>query len=80
MYSVNMPRLRHPKKEVEAALWQAERAAWTVEATASGHRWGGARCPGDCPALSVWSTPRSPGDHAKRLRAAVQRCPHRARR
>lgn len=74
-----MARLRHPKKEVEEALADAEAAGWTVMPTATGHRWGYMRC---CEAsrsgceASVWSTPRNPGNHAKQLRRAIERCPH----
>ena len=41
--------------------------------------WGYMRC---CEAsrsgceASVWSTPRNPGNHAKQLRRAIERCPH----
>lgn len=79
LYSVNMARSRHPKKDVEGALQEAESAGWTVVPTKSGHRWGVARCAGDgddrC-RVSIWSTPRNPGDHAKQLRRFVARCPH----
>lgn len=75
---------RHPKKDVEQALEEAEAEGWTVEHTASGHRWGVARCPvGSSPgedrgcSISVWSTPKNPGNHAKAIARAVKRCPHR---
>ena len=72
-----MPRNRHPKKEVEDALQYAEAHAWTVIDTASGHRWGVATCPGDCsPPMSIWSTPRNPGNHARQIMRNVDRCPH----
>lgn len=74
-----MPRRRHPKKEVEEALSAAEAAGWRVESTASGHRWGVMRCAEasreGCQ-VSIWSTPRSPGNHARQLRRAIDRCPH----
>jgi len=74
-----MPRRRHPKKDVEAALKEAEAAGWEVIPTASGHRWGVMRCSETsregCQ-VSVWSTPRNPGDHARQLRRAIERCPH----
>ena len=79
MYGVNMARARHPKKDVEAALADAEEAGWTVTPTSSGHRWGVLRC-GEASRLgcqvSVWSTPRNPGNHAKQIRRALDRCPH----
>ena len=66
---------RHPKKDVEEALRGAEVEGWTVERTAAGHRWGVARCGWGC-SVSIWSTPRNPGNHAKALARAVKRCPH----
>ncbi|MYN65608.1 MAG: hypothetical protein F4X11_11350 [Acidobacteria bacterium] len=73
-------RPRHPKKEVEGALADAEAAGWTVTPTSSGHRWGVVRCTESsrlgCQA-SIWSTPRNPGAHARQLRRVVARCPHR---
>jgi len=33
-------------------------------------------CPGDCPQVSIDSTPRVPENHARALRRAVDRCPH----
>lgn len=74
-----MPRRRHPKKEVEEALTEAEGVGWTVEPTAAGHRWGVIRCPESsregCE-LSIWSTPRNVGNHAKQIRRAIARCAH----
>lgn len=68
-----MARNRHPKKDVEAALRDMEAAGWTVTPTKAGHRWGKARCSIDCEE-SIWSTPRSPQNHAKRLRRAIANC------
>ena len=74
-----MPRAKHPKKEVESALSDAESAGWTVTPTQSGHRWGVIRCgvegPSGCQ-ISIWSTPRNTGNHAKQLRRFIARCPH----
>ncbi|MDK1037577.1 MAG: hypothetical protein QGD91_01410 [Actinomycetota bacterium] len=74
-----MARSRHPKKDVEPALGYAEKAGWDVASTSSGHRWGVARCReasrSGCQ-VSIWSTPRNPGNHAKQIRRAVDRCPH----
>ena len=79
LYGVNMARARHPKKDVEAALVELEEAGWTVTPTSSGHRWGVARC-GEASRsgcqVSIWSTPRSPGNHARQLRRTLERCPH----
>ena len=79
LYIVNTMRARHPKLEVEGALQEAEAAGWTVKDTVAGHRWGVMRCPEQSRAgcqESIWSTPKNPGNHAKRLRAAVRNCPH----
>lgn len=74
-----MPRRRHPKKEIEDALSEAEAAGWRVESSGFGHRWGVMRCRersrNGCQA-SIWSTPRDPGNHAKQLRRTIARCPH----
>ena len=74
-----MPRARHPKKEVEAALAELEDAGWTVAPNASGHRWGVARCAESSRSgcqVSIWSTPRSPDNHARQLRRVRDRCIH----
>jgi hypothetical protein len=72
-------RARHPKKEVEEALNEAEKAGWIVLPTSSGHRWGVLRC-GEASRsgcqISIWSTPRNAGNHARQLLQAVGRCPH----
>ncbi len=66
---------RHAKKEVEEALDYAHSHNWTVAQTIAGHRWGVARCGQGC-SVSIWSTPRNPGNHAKAIRRAVDKCPH----
>ncbi|MGH2653140.1 MAG: hypothetical protein ACRDHV_02165 [Actinomycetota bacterium] len=70
-----MPRVRHPKKEVEEALKGAEEQDWTVRSSKSGHRWGVAECGAGC-SVSIWSTPKNAGNHGKDIRRAVGRCPH----
>ena len=74
-----MPRRRHPKKEIEVALRYAEDHGWAVEPKASGHAWGEIRCSfgaqGGC-RVSVWSTPRDAGNHAKHMMRRVDACPH----
>ncbi|MCY3667239.1 MAG: hypothetical protein OXH81_16355 [Gemmatimonadetes bacterium] len=74
-----MSRARHPKKEIEEALVNAESAGWTVTPTKSGHRWGVIRCAKagrlGCQ-HSVWSTPRNPQNHAQHLLRMVHKCPH----
>jgi hypothetical protein len=69
---------KHPNKEIEAALKYARNKGWTVIKSERGHCWGLIRCPhgrGGCQ-KSVWSTPRSPQDHAKDIRRFVDKCPH----
>lgn len=82
LYRVNMARARHPKKEIEGALRDAEAAGWTVTATPSGHRWGVIRCGetnrSGCQ-MSIWSTPRNTGIHARQVRRFIARCPHEQR-
>jgi hypothetical protein len=70
-----MPRARHPKKDVEKALRDLESDGWTITPKASGHRWGKADCGQGC-SLSIWSTPKSPQNHANAVRRAGKRCPH----
>jgi hypothetical protein len=66
---------RHSKKEVKEALIYAESHGWTVQPTASGHAWGSASCGQGC-RISIWSTPKNPGNHGKQIRRAVDRCTH----
>ena len=76
-----MGRSRHPSKEIEEALEHAEDHGWRVEQGGS-HAWGKIKCPfndgacgsGDWCMTSVWSTPRSPENHARKLRRLVDRC------
>lgn len=69
-------RARHPKPAVEKALQSAEATGWTVVPTTAGHRWGVASCLEDCQPISVWSTPKNPGSHAKDITRRVNKCPH----
>lgn len=73
----------HSKKEVEAALQYAEANGWTVEPKkGNGHAWGRMYCPyndADCRCgefciASIWSTPRSAGNHAQHLKRVVDNC------
>ncbi len=68
-------RSRHAKKDIERALRYAEDNGWNVESTTTGHRWGHMACGSGCE-LSIWSTPKNQGNHAKRLRRAVNGCKH----
>lgn len=74
-------RRKHPNKEVEAVLRYAESNGWQV-IHREGHAWGSMRCPQndvDCRCgqfcqMSVWSTPRNPGNHARQLKRKVDGC------
>lgn len=73
-----MTRPRHPKPEIEKAIQYAEGLGWTAELS-NGHAWGRLFCPQstqDGCIVSVWSTPRSPENHARQIRKVVDRCPH----
>jgi len=61
---------RHSKHEVEQALAYAHKHDWIVEQMVAGHRWGVARCGYGC-SVSIWSTPKNSGNHAKAIRRAV---------
>jgi hypothetical protein len=72
-------RQKHPKKEVEEALQEAEDAGMIVE-DKHGH-WGVIWCPGEesdrCPRpFWIWSTPKNVQNHAKQIRRYVARCTH----
>ena len=70
-----MPRPRHPKKEIEDALVEAEAAGWAVvKRSGHTHAWGLIRCGPGCCSMSVYSTPRVPENEAARIRRALRRC------
>jgi hypothetical protein len=74
-----MSRSRHPNKHIEAAIAYAEALGWSVVGS-GGHAWGRLFCPHHTPEgciISVWSTPRSPENHARQIRRRVDACPHR---
>jgi hypothetical protein len=58
---------RHSKKDVNEALDYADRLGLSVERTSAGHKWGRIVC-SEGEWVAVWSTPRSPFAHARRLR------------
>lgn len=76
-----MSRPSHPKKEVEAAIRHAEAFGWRVT-VGGGHAWGKIYCPyndqacrcGEFCITCIWSTPRSPDNHARALRRVVDNC------
>lgn len=65
---------RHPDKDVRKAVKEAQDAGWQVE-KGKNHRWGTLRCGQGCK-LAVWSSPKNPMTMAKRIREAVEKCPH----
>lgn len=69
-------RPRHPNKEIEAAVADAEDLGWRF-APLKGHGWGKLLCPScdrnGCQ-IFVYSTPRSTGNHARDIRRAVKKC------
>ncbi len=71
-------RQRHPKKEVERALREAEAAGWRIQLS-KGHAWGKMLCPlraRDGCVAAIWSTPASVENHARDLRRELRRCAH----
>jgi hypothetical protein len=74
------PVSRHPKKDIQGAIDYAESRGWTFEkAGPRAHCYGMLYCPWtqrDGCRLSVYSTPRSPSNHARYLRREIDRCPH----
>lgn len=69
-------RPRHPSKEVEDAVADAESRGWTWRK--QGH-WGRLYCPHadrDGCQVGVSGTPKNAGNHAKQVARAVDRCPH----
>ncbi len=65
-----MARPRHPKKDVEGALSSSEGAGVTVESKSAGHGWGLVVC--SCSErMSVWSTPKNPGNFARKIERFV---------
>jgi hypothetical protein len=73
-----MSRPRHPNKHIEAAVQYAEGLGWRF-VKSKGHAWGRLFCPEPSRVgciISVWSTPRKPENHARRIRSEVDLCPH----
>jgi hypothetical protein len=69
---------RHPKKEIAAAVKYAIDRGWTLELS-GGHAWGILWCPFEDRSgcrISVWSTPKNPQNHARKIRRDVDSCPH----
>jgi len=76
-----MGRPSHPKKDIEGALKYAEKWGWRVEVR-RGHAWARLYCPhnddecrcGEFCVISVWTTPKSPINHARAILRVVDNC------
>ena len=66
----------HPNKHIREALNYAEERGWLFTKS-YGHAFGRIRCGHGhrlCQ-MSIWSTPRSPENHARAIRRKVDACP-----
>lgn len=72
-------RSKHPIDDIEDAIKYAEANEWKVKQNKSGYAWGRIFCPGgkrgDCIA-SIWSTPKTPKNHANQIIRKVKKCDH----
>ena len=76
-----MARKKHAKPDIEEAVKYAESNGWRVKKS-SGHAWGKMYCPyndkecrcGEFCIMSVWSTPKNSGAHAKQIKRVVDNC------
>ncbi len=75
-------RPKHPNKDIEAALKYAEENDWRYQSSGkSSHAWGKMLYPEKSREgcrLSVWSTPKSPVNHARQIIKKVDQCIHEA--
>jgi hypothetical protein len=73
-----MAKWSHPKPDVRRALDDADAASFAVVPTpdAHGHSWGYIDCPKCDQRFYVHSTPKSAGNHAKRIREFIRRHHH----
>ncbi len=68
--------MAHPNKHIREALKYAASNGWNI-VERGGHAWGRIYCQYghvDC-WMMIWSTPRNPENHAKRIRRIVDACP-----
>lgn len=73
--------MKHPKKEIAAAIEYALSKGWRVTEGGS-HAWGKMYCPfndkdcrcGEFCISSIWSTPKSATNHANHIRRVVDNC------
>ena len=70
--------VKHPNKHVRAALKYAQTKEWTVKKSGPrAHAWGIIHCSfghSEC-WMSIYSTPKSPENHARNIKKTVDRCP-----
>lgn len=70
----------HPNKHIREAIKYAQGKGWRLQkAGPRAHIWGQLFCQharrGGC-IVRIFSTPRNPENHARRIREAVDDCPH----
>lgn len=70
----------HPNKHIREAIKYAEESGWTfTKASARAHIYGKILCrrrDRDGCSYNILSTPKSPENHARRIRRTVDSCPH----
>lgn len=72
-----MTRWSHSKKQIRAALDEADAAGLKVAPTAAhGHSWGYIDCTDCAGRFWVWSTPQNPDNHASDIRRFIQKHRH----
>ena len=75
-----MSRPCHPNKHIEDAVCHAEKNGWRWKKPGkAAHVWGTIMCPLEdregC-RYQIFSTPRSPENHAKQIRRMIEKCNH----
>jgi hypothetical protein len=68
---------RHSKKEINEVLDYADDLGLCIVQTKAGHRWGRLEC-AESHKKSIWSTPASPGNHARDLRKWIEQHAHKS--
>jgi hypothetical protein len=77
-----MPK-KHPNKDIAEAIKYAESKGWVV-IPSDGHSFAQLRCPkndqecrcGKYCQFGVWSTPKNPTEHAKKIKNTIDKCIH----
>lgn len=66
----------HPKNEIRQALkFATKEKGWTLEVGGS-YRWGIIWCPAHEHFVTIKSTPQDAGNHANKIRRAIDHCSH----